>query len=500
MKKNLLKICCIFSLLFFSSCSLTNNKNDNTDIVVDDENENNDEQLQNGVLKYLGNKYEIYEINKEYEFQFEVSSFLKEKLVYEVGNKSILEFQSNGNLLTKSTGITYVKIYNSEYTDYEFLIPVYVFESINQGNLSDVLDAPLYSMFEVTGKLENVNNYSNKKTATLIDENYISYEILLSDDPKECITASKDAFNVNGHIRLTDYIESSNALINLKNGDVVKVLIMGEEASVFGKKDYTGSALLLDIISQDDDTDCVINNMTTHYEVSCNKAKYNELFTVKCLSADIDYIRVIGTHDGLLYVNCDKLDEEYSLLTYLCESSEITIFDTRYTLFDTKLTTFTTKTEVYGQENPEINKETIHDILFDNCTNLLFDANELKILNYKQISGLSNKGLNIGLSNSMTRSYISFSIPVNFKVHSISIKVVSMEAQSIKRSDVVINNTTLGSVYGTNIDADGDTFEYTSIIPISHISIASGSIDNDSYGFILSEIVLSTLHYTQFDS
>ena len=43
-------------------------------------------------------------------------------------------------------------------------------------------------MYEVTGRLENVNNYINKKEATLIDDSNISYDILLSDNPKECIT------------------------------------------------------------------------------------------------------------------------------------------------------------------------------------------------------------------------------------------------------------------------------------------------------------------------
>ena len=42
-------------------------------------------------------------------------------------------------------------------------------------------------MYEVTGRLENVNNYINKKE-TLIDYSNISYDILLSDNPKECIT------------------------------------------------------------------------------------------------------------------------------------------------------------------------------------------------------------------------------------------------------------------------------------------------------------------------
>ena len=53
-------------------------------------------------------------------------------------------------------------------------------------------------MYEVTGRLENVNNYINKKEATLIDDSNISYGILLSDNPKECIITKQDAYNVTG--------------------------------------------------------------------------------------------------------------------------------------------------------------------------------------------------------------------------------------------------------------------------------------------------------------
>ena len=53
-------------------------------------------------------------------------------------------------------------------------------------------------MYEVTGRLENVNNYINKKEATLIDDSNISYEILLSDNPKDCITTKQDADHVTG--------------------------------------------------------------------------------------------------------------------------------------------------------------------------------------------------------------------------------------------------------------------------------------------------------------
>ena len=499
MKKGLIALFCICTLLSTTSCDLFKNDNNNIDDVESDNNEDEGTEPQNGILKYLGNKYEIYELNKEYEFNFDVSSFLKEKLVYEIGNKKIIELNDNGKIITKSTGITYIRIYNSEYREYEFKIPVYVFEQINKGNISDLLASPLYTMYEVTGRLENVNNYINKKEATLIDENNISYDILLSDNPKECITTKQDAFNVSGHIRLVDNIESTDALKQLKNGDVIKVLLMGEEATVFGKKDYKGVALLLDVMSQENDTECIINNKATHLEVSTNMLKYNDLFKVKCLTSDIEYIRAIGTHGGLLNISCEPLDEEYSLLTYICESQEITIYDTRFTLFDTHIGTFTTRFNVTGQDNPTINKESIHSILFDNCDNTLLDANKINILNYYQVSGLTNKGLNIGISNSMTRSYVSFSIPVDFKIHSVSVEVISMETSSSRRSDIVINNIKLGSVYGFNLDSDGKTFKYISNLPITHISIASGSVDNDSYGFAIRSITFDTLHFTQFD-
>ena len=144
MKKRLIALFCICTLLSTTSCDLfKNNNNNNIDDVEGDNNEDESTEPQNGILKYLGNEYEIYELNKEYEFNFDVSSFLKEKLVYEIGNKKIIELNDNGKIITKSTGITYIRIYNSEYREYEFKIPIYVFEQINKGNISDLLASPL---------------------------------------------------------------------------------------------------------------------------------------------------------------------------------------------------------------------------------------------------------------------------------------------------------------------------------------------------------------------
>ena len=84
-------------------------------------------------------------------------------------------------------------------------------------------------------------------------------------------------------------------------------------------------------------------------------------------------------------------------------------------------------------------------------------------------------------------------------LNSVSVEVISMETSSSRRSDIVINNIKLGSVYGFNLDSDGKTFKYTSNLPITHISIASGSVDNDSYGFAIRSITFDTLHFTQFD-
>ena len=144
MKKRLIALFCICTLLSTTSCDLfKNNNNNNIEDVEGDNNEDESTEPQNGILKYLGNEYEIYELNKEYEFNFDVSSFLKEKLVYEIGNKKIIELNDNGKIITKSTGITYIRIYNSEYREYEFKIPIYVFEQINKGNISDLLASPL---------------------------------------------------------------------------------------------------------------------------------------------------------------------------------------------------------------------------------------------------------------------------------------------------------------------------------------------------------------------